>query len=296
MQVGFIGIGQMGKHMSRHVLEAGFNLTVHDLRKEAAAPLLQKGAKWANTPREVAASCDAVFSCLPAPKDVEEMVYGRDGLKLGWKNGDVYVDMSTNSPTTIRRVAQDARSMGVMVLDAPVSGGTKGAEAGTLAIMVGGDLASLEKVRKVLLSMGKSIFPVGDVGCGNVAKLVNNMISLASNSITAEGFVLGVKGGIDPKVLLEILKVSTGNNWSANQYPGSVFKGNFEPGFRISLAYKDIGLALALGKEYGVPLPVGAAVQQDLQDAIAAGLNDKGVNAVILPLEEKVGVKVRSSE
>ena len=150
MQVGFIGIGQMGKHMSRHVLEAGFNLTVHDLRKEAAAPLLKKGAKWANTPREVAASCDAVFSCLPAPKDVEEMVYGRDGLKLGWKKGDVYVDMSTNSPTTIRRVAQDARSMGVMVLDAPVSGGTKGAEAAaTEAVFALGVISRQSSVHSV---------------------------------------------------------------------------------------------------------------------------------------------------
>ena len=296
MQVGFIGIGQMGKHMSNQILESGFSLTVHDLRKEAAAPLLKKGAKWADTPRAVAASCEAVFSCVPTPKDVEEMVYGKDGLKSGWKKGDIYVDMSTNSPTTMRRIAQDAKSMGVNVLDAPVSGGTKGAEAGTLAIMVGGDPASLEKVKAVLMSMGKSIFPVGEVGCGNVAKLVNNMISLVSNSITAEGFVLGVKGGIDPKVLLEIIKVSTGNNWSANQYPGTVFKGNFEPGFRISLAYKDIGLALALGREYGVPLAVGTAVQQDLQGAIAAGLTDKGVNAVILPLEETVGVKVRTPD
>ena len=296
MQVGFIGIGQMGKHMSNQILESGFSLTVHDLRKEAAAPLLKKGAKWADTPRAVAASCEAVFSCVPTPKDVEEMVYGKDGLKSGWKKGDIYVDMSTNSPTTMRRIAQDAKSMVVNVLDAPVSGGTKGAEAGTLAIMVGGDPASLEKVKAVLMSMGKSIFPVGEVGCGNVAKLVNNMISLASNSITAEGFVLGVKGGIDPKVLLEIIKVSTGNNWSANQYPGTVFKGNFEPGFRISLAYKDIGLALALGREYGVPLAVGTAVQQDLQGAIAAGLTDKGVNAVILPLEETVGVKVRTPD
>jgi 2-hydroxymethylglutarate dehydrogenase len=168
--------------------------------------------------------------------------------------------MSTNSPTTIRRIAEDAKAQGVTVLDAPVSGGTKGAEAGTLAIMVGGDATSLERVREVLETMGQKIFLVGDAGCGNDTKLVNNMISLACNSISAEGFALGVKAGIDPEVLLEIIKVSTGDNWCARQYPSTTFKGNFEPGFKVELAYKDISLALACGEEYGVPLPVGIAV------------------------------------
>jgi 3-hydroxyisobutyrate dehydrogenase-like beta-hydroxyacid dehydrogenase len=141
--------------------------------------------------------------------------------------------------------------------------------------------------------MGQKIFPVGGVGCGNIVKLVNNLIALACNSISAEGFVLGVRAGIDPGVLLEIIKVSTGNNWCAQQYPNTVFRGNFEPGFKLSLAYKDISLALAFAKENGVPLPVGAAVQKDLEDTIAAGFKDKGVDAVILPLENAVGVKVR---
>jgi 3-hydroxyisobutyrate dehydrogenase-like beta-hydroxyacid dehydrogenase len=142
--------------------------------------------------------------------------------------------------------------------------------------------------------MGQKIVHVGDVGCGNVAKLVNNLISLASNSISAEGFVLGVKAGINPQTLLEIISTSTGDNWCARQYPRTTFQGNFEPGFRVGLAYKDIGLALDLGKEYGVPLPVGIAVKKDLEDTIAAGYTDKGVDAVILPLEKVSGVKVRA--
>jgi 2-hydroxymethylglutarate dehydrogenase len=294
MNIGFIGIGQMGKHMARHILEAGFSLTVHDIIEEAAIPLLEKGAMWAETPAALARTCQIIISSLPTPQDVESVIYGENGLKSGWKNGDIYIDMSTNSPTTIQRVADDAKAMGVAVLDAPVSGGTKGAEAGTLAIMVGGDTASLEKVRKVLETMGQRIFPVGRVGCGNITKLVNNMISLACNSISAEGFALGVKAGIDPEVLLEIIKVSTGDNWCARQYPQTTFKGNFEPGFKISLAYKDISLALACGEEYGVPLPVGIAVQKDLNDTISAGHSDKGVDAVILPLEDAAGVKVRT--
>ncbi|OGN98463.1 MAG: hypothetical protein A2Y89_06385 [Chloroflexi bacterium RBG_13_51_18] len=294
MKIGFIGIGQMGRHMSRRILEAGYDLTIHDLKKEAAVPLLEKGAKWSNSPKEVAKSCELVFSSLPTPQNIEEMVYGDSGLSKGWKKGDIYVDMSTNSPSTIRKIAADAKKAGVTVLDAPVSGGTKGADAGTLAIMVGGDTAAMEKIRDVLLTMGKKIFPVGDAGCGNICKLVNNLISLACNSISAEGFVLGVKAGIDPQTLWEIVSMSTGNNWCMQQFPNTTFKGNFEPGFRVGLAYKDIGLALDLGKEYKVPLPVGETVKKDLQDTIAAGFIDKGVDAVILPLEKECGVKVRT--
>jgi len=296
MNIGFIGIGQMGRHMAGRILDAGYNLTVHDLRKEAAAHLLEKGAQWGNTPRDVAESCQVVISSLPAPPDVEQVVYGQNGLKAGWKKGDIYVDMSTNSPSTIRRIAEDARDLGVSVLDAPVSGGTGGAERGTLAIMVGGDSASLEKVRRVLEVMGQKIFPVGDAGCGNVAKLINNMIALTCSSISAEGFVLGVKAGIDPQTLWDIITVSTGNNWSLQQYANSVFKGDFAPNYRLSLACKDINLMIGLGKEYNVPLPVGAVVEQKLIEAKAAGLADKGVDALILRLEELAGVQVRTKK
>jgi 3-hydroxyisobutyrate dehydrogenase-like beta-hydroxyacid dehydrogenase len=296
MRIGFIGIGQMGKHMSAHILEAGYALTVCDINKAAAASLLEKGAGWADSPREVAQSCEIVISSLPTPRDVEEIVYGENGLKAGWKTGDIYIDMSTNSPSTIRRIAEEAQKMGVAVLDAPVSGGTGGAAKGTLAIMVGGDPAVLEKARKVLATIGSSIFPVGAVGCGNIAKLVNNMIALATNAVTAEGFVLGTKAGIDPGVLYNILKVSTSNSWSLEQMPGTVFRANFEPGFKMSLGRKDMGLALALGREIGVPLSVGAVVQQELDAAVEAGFAEKNVQAVILPMEQKSGIKVRTSQ
>ncbi len=296
MNIGFIGIGQMGRHMAKHVLDAGYNLTVHDINKEAATPLLDSGAKWGNTPKELAESCQVVISSLPGPQDVEQVVYRENGLKTGWKKGDIYVDMSTNSPITIRKIAEDARAMGVAVLDAPVSGGIRGAEAGTLAIMVGGDSASLEKVKKVLEPMGQKVFPVGDVGCGNVAKLVNNLIALTTSSISAEGFVLGVKAGIDPQVLWDIISVSTGNSWSLQQYPNSILKGDFEPKFKLSLGYKDVGLALELGKEYGIQLPLGTLAHQDMKNAIDAGYADKDICSVILPLEKAAGVQVRTTQ
>jgi 2-hydroxymethylglutarate dehydrogenase len=296
MDIGFIGIGHMGKRMSERILAAGYSLTVHDIKKENAVPLLEKGAKWADTPGDVARACRVVITSLPVPKDAEQVVYGKDGLMSGWQSGDIYIDMSTNSPSTVQKIARDAKKIGVSVLDAPVSGGTGAAEKGTLAIMVGGEISTLEKVRTLLETMGQRIFHVGAVGCGNAAKLVNNLIALACNSISAEGFVLGVRAGINPATLLEIIKVGTGDNWCARQYPNTTFKGNFEPGFKVSLAYKDIGLALSLGEEYGVPLPVGEVVKNDLRDAIEAGFEDKGVDAVILPLEKATGVAVRSQQ
>ncbi|MFC1933133.1 NAD(P)-dependent oxidoreductase [Chloroflexota bacterium] len=296
MNVGFIGIGQMGKHMSRHVLNSGYDLIIHDLRREAAQHLLDKGATWMDNPKGVAESCQVVLSCLPGPPDVEKVVYGKEGLLAGWEKGDIYVDMSTNSPTTIRQVAEDARVKGVEVLDAPVSGGVVGAEAGTLTIMVGGAEHSLEKVREVLEAIGSTIFHVGDIGCGNIVKLVNNMISISASAITAEGFVLGVKAGIDARKLQEVIRLSTGNNHAVQNYPKTVFRGNFEPGFRIALASKDISLALSLSREYGLPLPVAAAAEQRLLDAKTADLADKHIDALILRLEELARVQVRSPD
>jgi len=295
MKVGFIGVGQMGVHMARRVADAGYELVVNDAAKDAAASLLDGGAAWADGPAAVADSCRVVLSCLPTPQIVEHVAFGPGGLHEGWRAGDVYVDMSTNSPSTIRRIAEEAALQGVTVLDAPVSGGTKGAESGTLTIMVGGDRAVLEKVRPVLEPMANKIFHVGDVGCGNVAKLVNNMIGLACNSVCAEGLVLGVRAGIDPQVLHDLMIISTANNWSLQQYPRTVFRGDFAPGFKISLAHKDISLALGLGEEYGVALPVAQVVKEDLAAACAQGLGEHGVDAVILPLEEKAGIRVRTS-
>jgi 2-hydroxymethylglutarate dehydrogenase len=296
VDIGFIGIGQMGRHMARHILEAGFNLTVYDLRKEAAKPLLEKGARWAGSPADVARASQVVITSLPGPGDIEQVVFGPDGLKSGWKNGDIYIDMSTNSPAVIQHIADEARHMGVSVLDAPVSGGTRGAEMATLTIMVGGEPAVLEKVRKVLESMGAKVALVGAVGCGNVAKLINNMIALTCSSVAAEGFVLGIKAGIDPQVLWDIVTSSTGDSWVVRQFPQSVFSGAFPPQYRLSLAHKDISLAVQMGRDYEVPLLVASVVEQKLIDADAAGLGDKHVDAVILRLEELTGIQVRTKK
>jgi 3-hydroxyisobutyrate dehydrogenase-like beta-hydroxyacid dehydrogenase len=294
MNIGFIGVGKMGVHMAGNVLEAGYTLYVNDLKKEAAEPLLEKGAKWEHTPKRIAELCPVVLSCLPAPPDVEKVVYGANGLMEGWKEGDIYVEMSTNSPSLIRRVAADAKAKGVDVIDAPVSGGTKGAEEATLAIMVGGEASILEKVHKVLESIGKNIFHLGDIGCGNIAKLVNNMISSTCNAITAECFVLGAKAGIDPQKLYDVVNVSSGRSYHLERSYPKILRGDFEPGFRVNLMLKDIRLALDLGREFSVPMAVGAAVEQRFVETNAAGYGEKSTGSVIQPLEKLTGVKVRA--
>jgi 2-hydroxymethylglutarate dehydrogenase len=296
MNVGFIGLGQMGRHMAARILGAGYDLTVYDIFKDSAKPILEKGAKWANSAKEVAQVSDVVITMLPTPQDVEQTVNGVNGLKAGWKKGDIFIDMSTDSPTTIRKIAEEAKKMGVDVLDAPVSGGTRGAETGTLTIMAGGDAAALEKSKKLLECMGQKVFAVGAVGNGNVAKLVNNMLAIANGIVASEGFVMGVKAGIDPQVLWDIISMSTGSSWTLQNFPNSVFKGNFAPFFKLSLAAKDISLAIQLGKENGVPLPVSSAAEQKMIEAKAAGLGDKGVDSVITRYEEVTGIQVRTQK
>ncbi|OGO35993.1 MAG: hypothetical protein A2147_01255, partial [Chloroflexi bacterium RBG_16_57_8] len=269
-------------------------LVVHDLNKAAAAALLDRGARWADSPKQVAQACEVVLSSLPSPLAAKDVVYGDKGLMAGWKRGDIYVDMSTNSPEIIRQIARDASARGVTVLDAPVTGGTEGAEKGTLVIIVGGDRACSEKMQGILTAMGKKIIHAGDVGAGNVAKLVNNIISLTANAIMAEAFVLGVKAGVDPQTLWEVASSGTANNWDLQRYPRFTFKGDFEPGFRLSLACKDVGLAVQLGREYGVPMTVAAAAEQSFLNAQAAGLGDKSVYSIIQRLESLAGVEVRS--
>ncbi len=292
MKIGFIGIGQMGFPMANRIIDAGYELSLFDIRKEITQPLIDKGAKFSESPKKMAITCDIILSSLPGPKEVEKIVYGNEGLIYGWKSGDIYIDMSTNSPTTIRRIAESAIQKGVSVLDAPVSGGVIGAKRGTLSIMVGGDPNVLEKVRKILEVLGSKIFHVGDVGCGNVAKLINNMIALCCNAACAEGFVLGVKAGISPETLYEVLISGTANNWNLQQYPNTVFKENFEPGFRIELAHKDIQLALSLGTEYRVPTPLSVITQQGLLEAMACGLGSKDVQSIIINFEKVAGIKV----
>jgi len=292
MKIGFIGIGRMGTPATVRLMEAGYGLVINDVKEEICQSLIQKGAVWAPSPKIVAESCNIIFSFLPTPADVESVALGKDGLLYGWKEGDIYVDMSTNSPSTIRRIAEVAKEIGVKVLDAPVTGGVNGAKNGTLTIMVGGDVNTLDEVLKMLEVMGKKILHMGDVGSGNITKLVNNLIGIACNSATAEGIVLGVKAGLDVEQLYQVLTSGTANNWGLQQYQNTVFKKDFDSGFELDLAYKDIQLALQLASENRVPTAVASAAAQNLLEARAFGLGKKNLDSVILRLCNAAGIDI----
>ncbi|MFH1486335.1 MAG: NAD(P)-dependent oxidoreductase [Chloroflexota bacterium] len=294
MKLGFIGTGNMGSGMAANLLKAGHSLTVHDLRKAATDGLVKAGARWAQSPMEVAQESDIVVASLPGPPEVKEAALGPKGVLAGAKSGDIFIDMSTNSPGTVQLIAAAARDKGVTVFDAPVTGGVTGATSGTLTIMVGGDAALFEKVAPILNVMGKKVVHVGDVGAGNSVKLIHQMLGAVTNQVIAEAFALGAKAGLDLKKLFEVLA----NSMSASpilteKYPRAALKGNFKPGFAIDLAYKDQILLFEMAKELGVPLSFASLALQKFMEARARGLGTKDTTAVLLPLEEMLGVKAR---
>lgn len=297
MRIGFIGLGRMGNSIARHLQAAGHTLRVYDVRREAASAHLERGAQWADTPRALAAASELVFTCVPGPAEVEATVLGPDGVLEGLQPGSVYVDLSSSSPTLIRTIADRMRAQSCLALDAPISGGVTGAEKGTLQVMVGGDEATYERIRPVLLAFGNRISHMGEVGSGTVAKLVHNLIYIATRNVLAEGFTLGVKAGVRPEALLEAVQGSAfGQGLLLSHYlPEMVFKGSFEPvRFAMKLARKDVALATSLGREVDVPMPFAALTEQMLVEAVARGWGDQDYGKTFLLQEEKAGVEVRT--
>ena len=294
MRIGFIGIGSMGKPMSINLLRAGYELTVYDIRKEAMKALIRSGAKAATSPKEVAQASDIVLTSLPTPEALEDVVLGADGVLEGARKGGILIDTSTVSPSTIKKIWTEAKERGLMVLEAPVSGGVIGAEAGTLTVIVGGDRPVFERCHEILKVLGKNIYHVGDIGSGNTVKLVNNLISLVNVVVLSEGMVLGVKAGIEPETLHNVIKVSSGRSYALEvKLPRHISKGEFKQGFALELACKDLGLALDLGREIGVPLFVTSVARQIYELARARGMSRLDHTAVITLLEEAAQVEVR---
>ena len=299
MRIGFIGLGRMGASIARNLQAAGHPLVVHDIRRDAAVGHLERGARWADTPRALAGESDLVFTCLPGPPEVEATVLGPGGLLEGLQPKAVYADLSSSSPTLIRTIADRLAARGCDTLDAPVSGGVTGAQKGALQVMVGGDTAVYERIRPILLAIGNRVRHMGEVGSGTVAKLVHNLIYIAARSVMAEGFTLGVKAGVRPQALLEAVQGGAfGQGLLLSHYlPEMVFKGHFEPvRFAMNLARKDVGLATEMGREFDVPMPMAALTEQLLVEAMARGWGDHDYGETFLLQEERAGVKVRSGE
>ena len=293
-RVGLIGLGAMGMPMGRNLLKAGFELVVWARRPDSAADLLAAGAAWAESPRELAERCDVMVLMVTNSPDVQQLVLD-DGMLEGAAPGSVIVDMSTIAPAVSRSLAEVCAARGVAFLDAPVSGGTQGAEAGTLTIMVGGEADALERVRPVLEALGGRIFHVGPSGSGEVVKLVNNMLVGVIGAATAEALVLGVKAGTKVDVMAQVVGASTGASWQlANQFPLRAFNGSFRPGFMTNLLAKDLGLALELGAENGAPLFLTALTRQLYGEAQAKGYGADDYTSILRILESVAGVSVRT--
>ena len=295
MRIGFIGVGYMGRHMARNLLNGGHELTLFDIRREAAEELLEMGAEWADSPRAVAQACGVVFTSLPRPQDVEEVAAGEGGILSGAAPGSALFDLSTTDPDTMSRIAAQAEERGVRVLDAPVSGGTGGAEDGTLCIMVGGDREVYDRYESTLALIGNQVMYCGPLGSGAICKIANNFIGLSLGVLLSEAFTLGVKAGAPPETLFEAISRSSGSTRSMQGMPNGLFAGNFEPGFQLDLAAKDVGLATEMARRLRVPMELGNLVQQRYIEGQNRGWGRMAAGAVARIQEERAGVQVRAS-
>ena len=294
MNVGFIGVGYMGRHMVKHIIKGGNKLTVYDIDSEATQEIQSLGASLAASPKEVAQSSEVIFTSLPKPQNVEEVFLGEGGILEGSADGTTYFDLSTTDPLTLERMTIAAERKGVKVLDAPVSGGTLGAELGTLCIMVGGDKLAYEKFKPILDLMGTEVMYSGPSGSGAICKIANNLIGMTLGVVLSEAFSMGVKAGVDPDTLFKAISMSTGDTKAMKSYPETLFKGNFNPGFKLDLGAKDVGLATKIGRDLGVPLDISNLVQQKYIEAQNRGWGEQSTLAVAKLQEEKSDTKIRS--
>jgi len=293
MKVGFIGVGFMGQHMAKHILDGGHDLTIYDISETAAKDLVKAGAKWVSSPSEVATVSEVIFTSLPTPQDVEQVVLGEGGILAGALEGTTLFDLSTTDPETITRISNSASQRGISVLDAPVSGGTVGAEQGTLCVMVGGEKNNYDRYKSVLDLIGNQVVYCGNLGAGAVCKIVNNLIGMTLGVVLSEAFSLGVKAGVDPMTLYNAVSMSSGETRQMHTFPTGLFEGDFSPGFKLDLGSKDVGLATNLGRSLRVPMDVSNLIHQKYVEAQNRGWGGQSTTAIAKLQEERAGVEIR---
>jgi len=298
MRIGFIGVGSIGHPMAGQLLAAGHQLIVHDRRPEAAAGLLNAGAVWAASPAEVAAQCDLVATCLPGPPEMEAVCFGAQGLVAAMPAGGLYVDHTTNSPMLVRHVHGVLAAKGVAMVDAPVSGGTEGARTRDLLVMAGGDPAAIARARPELDAIATRVLHTGGIGSGTVAKLMHNCATFTLDLVMAECWTVAVKAGVAPETIVTAFtEAALGHMMNLKvRLPATYLRGNFEPRFALTLAHKDLGLALELARSTEVPLRLGALCKQEMSEAIARGWGDRDASIFLTLQEERAGVRVRLPE
>jgi 3-hydroxyisobutyrate dehydrogenase len=294
MQVGFIGLGTMGASMAANLQKAGYDLVVHDVRRASAEPCIGRGAAWADTPRAVAEAAGVVLTSLPGPPEVEAVALGERGLLAGMREGAAYFDLSTNSPTLVRRINAAFAARGAHMLDAPVSGGPIGARSGRMAIWVGGEEAVFDRHKAVLDAMGDQARYVGPIGAGSVAKLVHNCAGYAIQAALAEVFALGAKGGVEPLALWEAVRTgAAGRRRTFDALIDQFLPGKYDsPAFALRLAHKDMTLATQLGRELAVPMRLSELALAELTEAMNRGWGNRDSRAAMLLQLERSGVSV----
>jgi 2-hydroxy-3-oxopropionate reductase len=285
-RVGFIGLGIMGVPMARNLLRAGYQLVVQSRSPEPVDQLVTEGAAPATTAREVAERTDVVVTMLPDTPDVEAVIAGTDGVLTGSRPGMLIIDMSTISPVAAQRLAEEAGRRGVAMLDAPVSGGDKGAIAGTLSIMVGGEEGAFERGRPLFETMGKTIVHCGPTGAGQTVKACNQVVVALTIEAVSEALVLGSRAGVRPEIILQVLGGGLAQSRVMEMRGPTMIQRKFEPGFKARLHRKDLNIALQAARQYGVSLPVTALVDQLFTTLVERGMGDRDHSALLTVIEE----------
>lgn len=293
LKIGYIGLGIMGKSMARNIMKAGYKVVVHNRSRQSVLELVGEGAIEAYSPAEVARQVDVVFTNLPDSPDVEVVALGKGGIIEGAHEGLIFVDNSTIKPATTRIIGEKLAEKGVIMLDAPVSGGDIGAQEGTLTIMVGGPQQALEKVIAVFKAMGKTITHVGGLGDGQIAKAANQIMVAAQMVAMGELLIFAQKAGADPQKVVEAIRGGAAGCWALDIKPPRLFDGNRKPGFKAYMQAKDLGIVMDTAREYGVSLPSSAINTQLFNAMLEMGMEELDNSAVIGVIEKLAGEELR---
>ena len=290
-RVGFVGLGTMGAAMAANLARAGFPLTVWNRTRGRAGALTELGATEARTARDLAANSDVVVICVSDTPDVESALFGPDGIADGIRRGSLVIDCSTIAPSASRTFAQRLREHGVGFVDAPVSGGSEGAQKATLTIFVGGEPEDAERARPVLAALGRTITHLGPVGSGQAAKAVNQVIIACTYVSVAEGLVLGMKAGLDPEQLVQALSGGAAKSWVLEKRAARMIANDYPLGFKVALHLKDLMIAIGLARETGTAMPVAAITSQIESGLVAHGHGDEDVSAIARTIRSMSGLE-----
>ena len=294
MKYGYIGLGNLGKHLAASLRRAGLEVVVHDLHRELAEPLLAQGCRWADSPRALAAEVDCVITCLPSPAASNAVLTGPEGVLQGLRRGGTWIEMSTTDEREIKRVAALAREHGVATLECPVTGGVHRAAAGDITVLVGGEQAVFEQHRVALEAMGGEIFYMGELGKASVIKVITNMLAFIHLVAAGEALMLAKRGGLDLAQAFHAIKASSGNSFVHETESQLVLNGSYNINFTMDLACKDLGFAYEYGRKFGVPLEIAGLTEQIFRRGRAQYGGDAQSTQIVKLLEDALGTDLRA--